>query len=555
MNANAYEKLGNYRLVQRLGIGGFSTVYLGEHLFLKTLAAVKVLHSRLFSDEALTSFLQEARLVEQLDHPHIVRLLEFGVEEHAPYLVFQYAPNGTVRQRSPRGSQIALPIIVQYVRQIAEALQYAHDLKIIHRDIKPENFLLGKENEILLGDFGLAIPSRSSANLLDRDRGAGTAEYMAPEQSLGKSSRASDQYGLGIVVYEWLCGHPPFRGADYEVLHKHIHDTPPSLQDLVPTVPAAIEQVVMRALAKKPSERFPQVQDFARALAAAYYQSLARQTGAAVVLPGAAAVLEASSSGQEAAPSQEQPQSPGEASLAPAHRDDQDGVQQQGEQASDLGSLAPSSVSSDEQATDPATPAQKLAAVVDPVMQKRRMSRRSILAAGILGLVGLGGGAAAWYLFDSSISTPAHRARTAPGGTSQAGGVGGGSTSSPSPTPGSTATPTTAPLTLRIGNAGALARVRVNSTNNVVVRTSQPGIPVTVRVAYSNGNVQTLGLRTTNGNGDATFAWRAHPNGSLGKLPGLSATLVASVAGVNRQKASSAPVTVTILHHGSGPRL
>ncbi|HEY7413952.1 MAG TPA: serine/threonine-protein kinase [Ktedonobacteraceae bacterium] len=483
MNLNTHEKLGNYRLIQRLGTGGFSTVYLGEHLHFKTSVAIKILHSRLFSEETLSEFLQEAHIIAQLDHPHIVRMLEFGVEEYAPYMVFQYVPNGTVRQRYPKGSCIPLPIIIQYVKQIAEALQYAHALKLIHRDIKPENFLLGKDDEILLGDFGLAIPSQSFLGVADQDR-AGTAEYMAPEQSLGKSSRASDQYALGVVVYEWLCGHPPFKGADYEILHQHIHNTPTPLHELVPTVPTAIEQVVMRALAKNPSERFPQIQDFAQALEVAYRRSQTQQIDVAVspLLSGQKAVD---------APSQDQSQLSKKASLATA-------------------------------------------------IQKWRISRRSMVAGGILGLAALGGvGATAWYLLDSPASRSIFsHPRIAPMGTT-AKSPGRGS----QPTPGATKTTTTKPLMLQISNAGALAAVHFNFTANVIVTANQLGISATVQVTYSNGNVQTLGPQTTDGNGNATFSWRVHPKGGNS----LSAILVASATGADGQTVSSAPVNVKII--------
>src|SRR5215469_5480203 len=147
-------QLGNYRLICLLGQGGFADVYLGEHIYLKTQAAIKVLQMRLGNDE-LESFLSEARTVARLVHPHIVRVLEFGVEGSTPFLVMDYAPNGTLRQRHPKGTQLWLDTIMHYVRQIAAALQYAHDKKLIHRDVKPENLLLSSNNTILLSDFGI----------------------------------------------------------------------------------------------------------------------------------------------------------------------------------------------------------------------------------------------------------------------------------------------------------------------------------------------------------------------------------------------------------------
>src|SRR5437763_5102189 len=137
------QQLGNYRLVRLLGRGGFAEVYLGEHIHLNTQAAVKVLYTYLASDE-LEKFRDEARTIARLEHPHIVRVLDFGVEDDVPFLVMNYEAHGTLRQRYPRGTPLQLNTIVTYVKQIADALQYAHEEKLIHRDVKPENKLLGR---------------------------------------------------------------------------------------------------------------------------------------------------------------------------------------------------------------------------------------------------------------------------------------------------------------------------------------------------------------------------------------------------------------------------
>src|SRR5712692_6581075 len=141
--------LGNYRLKCLLGDGGFAEVYLGEHIYLKTEAAIKVLRMQLVH-EAQASFLHEARTIARLEHPNIVRVLEFGVDRYTPYLVMSYAPNSTLRQRYPQGTILPATAILPYVKQIAAALQYAHDKKLIHRDIKPENMLLGHDDQVLL---------------------------------------------------------------------------------------------------------------------------------------------------------------------------------------------------------------------------------------------------------------------------------------------------------------------------------------------------------------------------------------------------------------------
>jgi eukaryotic-like serine/threonine-protein kinase len=128
------QQLGNYRLIRLLGQGGFADVYLAEHIHLDTQAAIKVLSMRLTSDN-MEHFRTEARTIARLVHPHIVRVLDFGVEDGTPYLVMDYAPQGSLRQRHPKGTRLPLTTIVDYVKQVAEALQYAHEKKLIHRDI------------------------------------------------------------------------------------------------------------------------------------------------------------------------------------------------------------------------------------------------------------------------------------------------------------------------------------------------------------------------------------------------------------------------------------
>src|SRR5438067_9769047 len=138
------QQLGNYRLLRLLGKGGFAEVYLGEHLRLKTSAAIKVLHTSL-EDDDVEGFLREAQTVARLKHPHIVRVFDFDVENHTPFLVMDYLPNGNVRHSYPKSTRLSLETVISYVKQVASALQYAHDAKLIHRDIKPENMLLDRD--------------------------------------------------------------------------------------------------------------------------------------------------------------------------------------------------------------------------------------------------------------------------------------------------------------------------------------------------------------------------------------------------------------------------
>jgi eukaryotic-like serine/threonine-protein kinase len=261
------QHFGEYRLVRLIGQGDFGEVYLGEHLRHSGQAAIKVLHTRLRDVDAL-HFLNEEHRIYNLKHPNMVQLLDYGFKDDIPFLIMDYLPNGTLRQRYPEGTCLPLADILSYVEQVAKVLQYAHNHNVIHGDVKPQNMLIGLNDEILLSDFGLAIASQSMSPQHMQNR-AGTLLYIAPEQFEGKAYPASDQYALGVVVYEWLCGIPPFQGTYHENAMQHQLASPPALREKMPAIPAALEQVVLTALAKDPKGRFPSVQDFANALEAA----------------------------------------------------------------------------------------------------------------------------------------------------------------------------------------------------------------------------------------------------------------------------------------------
>jgi serine/threonine protein kinase len=180
-----------------------------------------------------------------------------------------------LRTRHPKGSRLPLPTIVEYVKQIAQALQHAHDHKFIHRDLKPENLLISREGTLLLSDFGIAVIPRSERTSLNSFVGTGgTPYYMAPELFAGKPRTASDQYSLGVIVYEWLCGTPPFtEGNAIQLGFQHTYQPVPPLREHLPTLSPAVEQVVLRVLAKKPKERFGSIRAFATALEQASLQT------------------------------------------------------------------------------------------------------------------------------------------------------------------------------------------------------------------------------------------------------------------------------------------
>jgi eukaryotic-like serine/threonine-protein kinase len=279
------QRIDNYRLIQLLGTGQFGEVYLAEPTGSQTLVlvAIKILRPLAQDDQRdLLRFLREVRAA-QLKHEHIVQVYDFGVEGNMPFIVMEYAPNGTLRQRHPTGTPVPLPTIVAYVQQVASALQYMHDKRFIHRDIKPANMLIGEQGQILLSDFGIATLSHSTLSQSQEDM-AGTIPYIAPEQINRRARPASDQYALAVVVYEWLCGHCPFQGTIDEIMQKHQTAPPPPLSAQILTISSDVERVVMRALAKDPKQRFDRIEEFADALEQAS-QPVPRQITVPVLTP------------------------------------------------------------------------------------------------------------------------------------------------------------------------------------------------------------------------------------------------------------------------------
>ncbi len=384
------QQLGNYRLLRSLGQGGFAEVYLGEHIHLESKAAIKVLHSVLPNNHK-DDFLKEARRLVRLKHPHIVRLLEFGVEGDVPFLVMEYAPNGSLRTRYPIGSQIPLETIVSYVKQVADALQYLHEQKLVHRDVKPENMLLGANQEVVLSDLGVAVVAHATGSIIGA---AGTPPYMAPEQILKTPRPASDQYALGVVVYEWLCGDRPFHGNPITLQAQHLDALPPPLREKIPPISPEIESVVLTALAKDPEQRFAHVQAFATAL---------EQASRRKQLPSLTSSLQVASPSQSPQPLQpflktvllsEPPRQRGE--IAPLERSakSKEMTSPPGEQRAIV-------------ETSPHRSFPRGTELID-----RRMSRRTlILGLGLAGLASIGAGTI-WWMSQPDIPPPPVTATT-----------------------------------------------------------------------------------------------------------------------------------------------
>ena len=261
-------RLGSYQLQRKLGEGGMAQVYLARDVRLGRDVAVKVLDRKLADRPGFRErFMREARLAAALDHPNIVPLYDFGDEE-ALFLVMPFISGGSLQDLLPR-TPLQVGEVVTYGSQIADALDYAHQRKVVHRDVKPANMLIHADGRLMLSDFGLAkIVSQTNTMNAPRNRpDAGTPEYMAPEQVVGSSDARSDIYGLGVVLYLLLTGRLPFTGANsHDVMQAHLRLDPAPPGRYNPLIPPAMETVVLRAMAKQPSQRFQRASELGAAL-------------------------------------------------------------------------------------------------------------------------------------------------------------------------------------------------------------------------------------------------------------------------------------------------
>lgn len=262
-------RLGAYELIRQLGEGGMAQVYLARDVRLGREVAVKVLDQHLAAQTGFRErFLREARVAAKLDHPNIVPLFDFGEAEYLWYLVMPYVSGGSL-QDVLRRAPLSVGEVVTYGTQIADALEYAHGLHVVHRDVKPANMLIHADGRVMLSDFGLAkILDKSSRSAAPRAHpDAGTPEYMAPEQIEGRTDERSDIYGLGVVLYLLLTGHLPFTGSTSGVVMEgHLYRLPEQPRTLNPAVTPAVQNVVLRALAKHPDDRYQRASDLGAAL-------------------------------------------------------------------------------------------------------------------------------------------------------------------------------------------------------------------------------------------------------------------------------------------------
>jgi formylglycine-generating enzyme required for sulfatase activity len=274
--------LGRYHLVEQLGEGGMATVYRAVDTRLERAVAVKVIRTDYGSDPSfLKRFERETKVLAQLNHPHIVHVLDAGDEAGVPYVVMDFVSGGTLRQRM-RGP-LPPAEAARLLAPIARALEYAHARGLVHRDVKPANVLLSADGQPQLSDFGIAKlldPSNNQTGLTMTGVGIGTPDYMAPEQGLGQATPQSDIYSLGVIFYELVTGRRPYEAeTPVAVMLKHLNDPLPRPRSLNPDLPEEVEAVILRALARQTEHRYATMADFAQALERLSSQPVADAAG------------------------------------------------------------------------------------------------------------------------------------------------------------------------------------------------------------------------------------------------------------------------------------
>jgi len=262
---------GRYTIEHELGRGGMATVYLGRDLKHHRAVAIKVLRPELAAVLGPDRFVREIEIAAGFTHPHILPLHDSGEADGFLYYVMPYVEGESLRDRLNREKQLPVDDATQIAREVASALAYAHSHDVVHRDIKPENIML-VSGQAVVSDFGIArgISEAGGEKLTATGVSVGTPIYMSPEQAAGggRLDGRSDLYSLGCVLYEILAGQPPFTGPTAEsVLHQHLVAEPPHITAIRGAVPAPVEAVIRRALAKAPADRFATAAQFAEALA------------------------------------------------------------------------------------------------------------------------------------------------------------------------------------------------------------------------------------------------------------------------------------------------
>ncbi len=262
------EKIGRYEIERELAQGGMGLIYLARDPYVQRQVVVKLLIYRRTLDETYREFFkQEAELIAALEHPCIAPIYDFGWLNEQPYIVMRYMAGGSLEDKLQKEKTLPPAEIGRVISRVAAALDAAHARQIVHRDVKPSNFLYDSSGEVFLSDFGVA----KSKPFTD-DEGEwliGTPAYMCPEMIRGeKTDGRADVYALGVTLYRLLTGELPFRAdSNTSLINAHIERPIPDLRALKQNLPAAWQEVVVKAMAKNPAERYQTAGEFAREVA------------------------------------------------------------------------------------------------------------------------------------------------------------------------------------------------------------------------------------------------------------------------------------------------
>lgn len=252
-----------YEIIKSIGEGGMANVYLANDNILDRKVAIKVLRGDLSADEKfIRRFEREAQSVSNLSHPNIVEVYDVGVEENEHYIVMEYIEGKTLKQLLKKRESLTLPEVIDIMTQLTDGMAHAHESYIIHRDIKPQNIMIQDDGLIKITDFGIAM-ALNATQLTQTNSVMGSVHYLPPEQASGKGATIkSDIYSMGILMYELLTGTVPFKGDNaVEIALKHMKDKIPSIRKQNPAIPQSVENILLKATAKNPRNRYDTVRE------------------------------------------------------------------------------------------------------------------------------------------------------------------------------------------------------------------------------------------------------------------------------------------------------